>query len=143
MKKRTFIKGQALVGSVLLASSLLSGCVGPFSPPAALYGPPPDAERPARRTPAPSFDPADNYGEDGYGPPIFRETPSPAPSFDPEDNLPAPVYGPAPDYDPDFDPALNEPETVYGPPSMFGFEDEEDQPVEEEEPPVQEGETQG
>lgn len=94
MKKRS-VKTGALAGGIILASSLLSGCFGPFTP-YAVYGPPPE-----------------------------RETPAPTQSFDPADNLPAPVYGPAPDTDWNYDPEANIPECVYGPPSYFGIDEEE------------------
>ena len=122
MKKRTFIRGQALIGSVLLTASILSGCT---------------------RQDADDFDPTKNVGRRLYGPPTVDETPLPEESFDPEDNIPAPVYGPAPDDGPAYDPALNEPECVYGPPSMFGLEDDEEPAYEEEETPAPEEDTQG
>ena len=123
MKKRTIKKGQAVVGSVLLASTILSGCV-------AVYGPPKESDTPPRRTARPDT----NYGEDVYGPPLIDETPAPTVSFDPDENMPIAVYGP-PSYfglddpDEDFDPDENIPAPVYGPAPWY-----EDEPVETPEP---------
>ena len=82
MKKKIMTKG-ALAGSMLLASTILSGCIGPF-PPVAVYCPPPDAE-----TPEPTFRAEDNLPAPVYGPPEFFD-----PDYDPEDNIPVDVYGP-------------------------------------------------
>ena len=78
MKKRVMKKG-ALTCSMLLASSILSGCV-------AVYGPPPDREPP--ETPVHT---EDNLPAPVYGPPEDFEL-----DFDPSLNDVTGVYGPPP-----------------------------------------------
>ena len=66
MKSRKKVRCGALAGSVLLASSILSGCVRPL--PAPVYGPPPDDD-------TEPFHAEENLPDPVYGP---------GPDFDPE-----------------------------------------------------------
>ncbi|MCR5663243.1 MAG: hypothetical protein K6G17_00020 [Oscillospiraceae bacterium] len=122
MKKKNVIKTGALVGSLLMSSSLLSACVGPVEN---VYGPPPEKDEPGNGFRVednmektlygppeffdPDYDPANNFPEDVYGPP-------PEPDFDPEDELPQPEYGPPELSEEEYDPENNFLEDVYGPP---------------------------
>ncbi len=92
MKKRAVKKG-ALTCSMLLASSILSGCV-------AVYGPPPD-----REPTEPPVHTEDNLPAPVYGPPEDFEI-----DFDPEGNIPEDVYGPPSFFGEDEAPAPEETE---------------------------------
>ena len=82
MKRRKNLKRGVLAGSVLLASSLLSGCVRPAP---AVYGPPPvDPDDP-------SF-----HAEENIPAPVYGPGPDIDVSYDPENNVPEDVYGPPP-----------------------------------------------
>ena len=81
MKRRKNLKRGVLAGSVLLASSILTGCVVPQ----AAYGPPPENPN------GPSF-----HAEENLPAPVYGPGPDIDPTYDPENNVPADVYGPPP-----------------------------------------------
>lgn len=104
MKKRKGLRTAALVGGVLISSTLLQGCVGP-------NGPGKDRGEDRNRS-DPEYQVEYNMNACLYGPPENFDYDTSADSvYRPEDNIP---------------------EEVYGPPSFYEDEPDEEVPEEEE-----------